>query len=481
MKFRTIGLGRPLATVALLSLTLGACAQTAPYVASRDFAVPTRWAAFAASEPRLRDSGWVASFNSPVLSQLVQEALANNRDLRAAAARLDEARALSRQSGAAVYPTLTADISARSEGNGSSRSSVDASLRSAWEVDLWGRVRGEKLAAGYDAVAAEAIFDSARQSLAGAVAVAWIDVNGNARALDIARQELSARNALLNNVEQRVAAQTLLVVEANSARAEVARARDRVVAAEGELANALRVLEVLTGRYPSGSIKAVSGLPALPRKVPVGLPSQILERRPDLIAAERQVAAAFYRRTEAQAARLPRLSLSGNITARGGSLGDALDPGRIVWELVGNVIAPLIDGGRQAEVVNIRTAKQAEALALYGAKALTAFREVESAIADEDVLRRRLALLNSAASQLEGVVVAERERFEAGEVELSRLDDVRLRYYAALREANTVRVALLRNRVALHLALGGSFATRAPAPVVVAVAEQEVAGVRARP
>jgi len=465
--------GATASRVVLFSVLLVGCAaQTEQYQLTRDISVPSRWAAFAESEPRLIDNGWVASFGSDVLNRLVMDAMASNRDLRAAAARLTEARALARQSGAGVFPTIGAELTATRSGNGTISNTVDATLRAGWEADLWGRLRGETMAAGYEAVAAEAIFEAARQSLAAAVAVAWIEVNGHARSLEISRQELNARRSLLNSIEQGVAAQTILEVEANSARADVARARERVAAAEGELANGLRVLETLTGRYPAGTLNAVSGLPRLPDRVPVGLPAQILERRPDIIAAERGVAAAFYRRNAAQAAQLPRISLSADLTGSGGNLGAALNPEGIVWTLIGNIFAPLVDGGQRAEEVNIRTARQSEALALYGAIALRAFREVETAISDEEVLRRRLGHLNSAATEMERAVATERARFDAGEVELFRLNEARVRYYAALRDANAVRVDLLRNRVALHMALGGSFATLAPiaATEVVAVA-----------
>ncbi len=468
MPLKLVKFLKPAAKIAVLSALLGACAPMGPYVASRDFTVPAHWAAFSQSEPRMADQGWVASFNSSVLNQLVQDAMTSNRDLRAAAARLTEAQALARQSGAGAFPTLDAELGARADGNGSSRSGVVAGLGVNWELDLWGRVQGQRMAAGYEAVAAEAIFEAARQSLAAAVTLAWIDVNGNARALEIARQELTARQSLLNSVEARIEAQEILAVEGNSARADVSRARDRVIASEAAVANGLRVLEVLTGRYPSGRLNAVRGLPALPGRVPVGLPAQILERRPDIIAAERRVAAAFYRRSQAKAAQMPLVSLSGDITRRHGGL----TPDGLVWSLVGNIFAPVIDGGRRAEEVNIRTARQEEALALYGAQALTAFREVETAIADEAALRRRLSLLNSAARELEQAVATERQRFEAGELEAFRLNDLRVRYYEALRDAHAVRVALLRNRVELHLALGGSFVTEAP---VQAASQQDLA------
>ncbi|MDP2084945.1 MAG: efflux transporter outer membrane subunit [Gemmobacter sp.] len=461
--------GGPALRVVAASMLLTACAAGAQnYQPTRLADVPARWSAFSETAPRLVDNGWVASFRSSVLTQLVQDAMAHNRDLRVTAARLAEAQAMARFAGAGGFPSVSATLGGSRTGNGSATSNVDVGLAVNWELDLWGRVRGEAMAAGYEAVAASAIHEAARQSLAAAVAETWIEVNGHARARDIARQEVGVRQALLRGVEDRVAAQAVLAVDANWARAELDRARERQIAAEGDLSNALRVLEVLTGRYPAGRLNAVTGLPQLPGRVPLGLPSQILERRPDIIAAERRVASAFHRLGEAQAARLPRISLSGAMTRSGGSLGAALDPGRLVWTLAGNIIAPLIDGGQRLEAVNIRTAQQAEALALYGAAALTAFREVETAISNEAILRQRLGHLNSAAAQLESAVRSERDRYEAGEAELFRLEEMRVRYYAALRDANAVRVALLRNRVRLHLALGGSFAAPAPAAVVVA-------------
>ncbi|ATX67115.1 efflux transporter outer membrane subunit [Roseinatronobacter bogoriensis] len=465
MPFNAAKAVKPSVKIVILSVMLGACAQPGPFTTTRDFTVPTQWAAFAQSEPRMVDSGWVASFRSPVLNQLVEDAMKSNRDLRAAAARLSEAQAIARQAGAAAMPTLNADLGLRRDGDGRPEDTASGALRMTWEIDLWGRIQGQRMAAGYEAVAAEAIFEAARQSLAATVALAWIDVNGSARSLQIARQELEARQALLASVEQRIEAQEILAVEGNSARADVARARDRVIAAEAAVANGRRALEVLTGRYPSGRLDVVRGLPSLPGSVPVGLPAQILERRPDIIAAERRVAAAFYRSSEAKAARMPSVSLSGAITSQ-------RDPSRLAWSLVGNIFAPILDGGQRAEQVRVRNAQQQEALALYGARALTAFREVESAIADEAALRRRLSLLNSAASELESAVATERQRFEAGELEAFRLNDVRVRYFEALRDAHTVRVELLRNRVALHLALGGSFVTELPA---AAPTQQETA------
>lgn len=277
------------------------------------------------------------------------------------------------------------------------------------------------------------------------------------------------RSRSLNNVEQRIAAQTLLEVDGNIVRSNVARARADVAIAEGNLARSARALEVLLGRYPAAELRSLGGLPAMPRAVPVGLPSQLLERRPDLVARERAVAAAFHRVREAQAARLPSLRLSANLVGNGGSLGDSLDPANIIWTIAGGIIAPLIDGGERAQEVKIRTARQEIALAEYGAATLRAFQEVENALSDERVFAVREAQLGRAVSELSKAVGFEQDRYEAGEIDLTRVDDIVLRYFQLRRDLTNARMARLQNRVALHLALGGSFEARpattaAPAP-----------------
>jgi NodT family efflux transporter outer membrane factor (OMF) lipoprotein len=449
----------------LLATALAACSNTGTGDFSTAPRVPVarNFAAYGAAQPGIVDSGWIHTFRSQILVRLVNEAIANNQDLRAASFRVAEARAIARQSGAPLYPSLTAEVyapdSGRLEVNGQPEPTDNFQSRFdiAWEADVWGRLRGRREAAYIDAAAEVAIFEAVRQSLAAEVTSAWIQVAGDSHQLRLAREELSVRSRMLNNVEQRIAAQTLLEVDGNIVRANVARARARVALAEGNLAHSARVLEVLLGRYPSAELRNLGGLPGMPGRVPVGLPSQLLERRPDLVARERRVAAAFHRVREARAARLPVINLTANLVGNGGNLGNSLDPVNIIWTIAGGIIAPLIDGGERAEEVKVRTARQERALAEYGAAALRAFQEVEDALSNEQVLAQREAQLGRAVNELRSAVDFEQQRYEAGEIDLTRVDDALLRYFESQRDLSDARVARLQNRVALHLALGGSF------------------------
>lgn len=461
----------------LLATALAACSGgsgTGNFSTGPNVPVARNFAAYQAAHPGIVDNGWVRSFRSDILVRLVNEAIANNQDLKVAAFRVAEAQAIARQAGAPMYPGLTASVSAPDSGRvevaGQPEPADDVESRFdvAWEVDLWGRLRGRREAAYLDSASQAAVFEAVRQALAAQVAAAWIQVSGDSRQLRLAREELNLRTRGLGNVEERIAAQTLLEVDGNIMRSNVARARADVALAEGNLARSARVLEVLLGRYPAAELRNLGGLPAMPRAVPVGLPAELLERRPDLVARERMVAAAFHRVREAKAARLPSLVLSANLVGEGGSLGSSLDPANLIWTIAGGIIAPLIDGGARAQEVRVRTARQGAALAEYGAAALRAFQEVEDSLTNERVLAVREAQFSRAVNELSRAVEFEQARYEAGEIDLVRVDDILLRYFQSQRDLTDARMARLQNRVALHLALGGSFEARpaatAPTP-----------------
>jgi len=454
----------------LLTTTfLSACAVGKPpiYANSPDFRVASRWSGFSESEPQLVDNGWLKSFKSARLEALVEEALENNRDIRMASARLAESRARARQAGAQAVPSLTGTFEAGVENELDSatpdRNDFEFGLDVSWEADLWGRIRGDRTAAALDSVAESLLYEYTRQSIAAQVTDYWIVINGNRSLLEISRSEVRSRSRTLENVRARIAELSALGVDENRAAANLALAENRVAEAEGNLAQSIRALEVLLGRYPDAELDVYEALPHVSSRVTVGLPSQLLERRPDVIAADRQVAAAFFRKNEAQAARLPRITLSASLTGPGDTIDAALDPQNIIWRLAGGILAPILDGGALKEEVEVANARQEAALANYGAVALNAFKEVEDALSNQRVMLNRLVHLNRAEREFRAAIRGEEERYEAGEIDLFRLSDTRLDFFNVQRGVVAVRVAYLRNRVQLHLALGGSFEVTPPA------------------
>jgi NodT family efflux transporter outer membrane factor (OMF) lipoprotein len=241
------------------------------------------------------------------------------------------------------------------------------------------------------------------------------------------------------------------------ARASVGSYRDTVRQIDLARTQALRALELLLGRYPAAEIAVADRLAAMPPPVPVGLPSQLLERRPDVVAAERRVAAAFDRVGEAKAAQLPRISL----TASGSNISSDLfvlkDHSNPVWSLGANLVAPLYQGGALRAQVEIRSAEQKQAVAEYARAGLRAFGEVEGALDAERVLRDRDQILEANVRDNGRALELVQVQFRVGSVDQRQVEQRQLSLYAARISRLRVQSELLAQRVNLYLALGGGF------------------------
>jgi NodT family efflux transporter outer membrane factor (OMF) lipoprotein len=404
---------------------------------------------------------WIASFGDQQLSALVEEALAHNSDLELAAARVDQAEAFALRSGAQLRPTLDgfADVS-RGDFGASPANRIDFGLRAAWEADVWGRLSSAARASELDVESARADLVGARHALAAATARAWLLAIAAKERVEVDRQSLAERERVerVTRAHFEVGEQAGVDVDIAVGQTEIARQLDEQ--GRGALRSALQALETLLGRYPSGELEAASRLPEPSAPPPIGLPSQLLERRPDVVAAERAVAAAFERVASADAARLPRITL----TAEGGYANDELsgitDPSNMIWNLAAGLLAPLYDGGRLRADADAARAVRRAVLANYLGVARNAFFEVETALTNEATLRLREASLATAVEHLRAARERSEERYVAGEASILDLDQVHTQLYLAERELVAARADRLLQRVALHLALGGSFETQ---------------------
>ena len=248
------------------------------------------------------------------------------------------------------------------------------------------------------------------------------------------------------------------------ARSSVATYQDVLRQLEAGRDQAIRALELLLGRYPAAAAAPSPRLPGLPTAVPGGLPSELLERRPDVIAAERRVAVAFNRIGEAKAARLPVISLTTGLSAISSELFELKDHDNPVWNAGASLLAPIFRGGALKTQVEIRTAEQKQAIAEYGVVGLRAFGEVESALAAEITAREREQILAGSLSDSQQALDLVQTQFRVGSTDLRFVEQRQL-------ALNATRSALIRvqaeqrvQRVNLHLALGGSFELRPPPP-----------------
>jgi len=214
------------------------------------------------------------------------------------------------------------------------------------------------------------------------------------------------------------------------------------------------------GRYPSAELAARRDLPSLPGAVPAGLPLQMLERRPDMVAAERRVAAAFNRVGEAKAARLPRIVLKANVAALASEIlqlkEDFENP---TGGLGGTLLAPIYQGGQLKAQVKLRTFEQKEAVAQYARLALRALGDVENALAAGQSLAERETMLRQILTDQQRVLELTRIRYRVGSDDLRAVQQQDLSVYAARIALLRIQSEQLSQRANLHLALGGSFET----------------------
>jgi NodT family efflux transporter outer membrane factor (OMF) lipoprotein len=425
-----------------------------------DGAVPGQWTAGRPAPGEVEEQ-WLATFQDPRLEALVAEAIAHNADLRLAAARVEQAAAYVRAAGGELYPAV--DLLARGGGEMSGdNSGLEGVLVSAsWELDLWGRVRYSARGAEDQYSSAEADFEFARQSLAAQVAKSWFLATEAALQRDLLTEVVAAATKLLELADHRWDVGIGSEFDVAAARVNLESYRDRLRQVQLAYEQSLRALELLVGRYPAAEITAPGQFANLAEGTPVGLPSELLERRPDVIAAQKRVAAAFSRVKEAQAARLPRISITGSGSDLTSELFVLQDRDNPVWSIGGSLFAPLFTGGTLKAQVEIRTAEQKQAVAQYVQTARTAFGEVENALSSELALQERETILAASVADAERALRLAEIRYRVGAGDLRSVEQQQLAYHSS--RMNLLRVQAERRvqRVNLHLALGGDFAAGA--------------------
>ncbi len=426
--------------------------------------VPPYWSVSAAAPQPVQS--WLRDFGDSRLNALVAEAISGNFDLQGAAARVETARARAKIAGAGRLPQLDLGLSAarakrstvnavRLPNNPSSSYALDAELQ--WEIDVWGRLGHAARAAVADAEASEADYRAARLSLAANVARRWFDAAEAEQQVQLAERTAESFQDSLAIVEEQFRRGIGDALDVRLARANYASAVSNLDARLRVRDTSLRALETLLGRYPLGGLQPGEALPAIDRPVPAGLPSQLLTRRPDLIAAERRLAASGERLSDARKNRLPRFFLTASGGTVSDSLHDLLDWDFLVWSLLGNVTQPLFQGGRLNAEQALARAEDRDAWTRYAQSVLNAFQEVETALAAEALLAAEDAALVVAAAESREAADLALDRYREGLTGIITLLESQRRAFTAESTQLSVRNQRLQNRINLHLALGGDF------------------------
>jgi NodT family efflux transporter outer membrane factor (OMF) lipoprotein len=402
------------------------------------------------------------ALGDPELDALVERALAGNLTLRAAWARLDQVRALAVKAGVGRYPVVQgeADASGTLAKSGNSFT-ASIGVAASYEVDLWGRVRSTRDAARIDVLASRETLQAAAISLAAEVAVAWFQQVERAAQLELLRRQIAVNEQVHELVMARFQ-------KAQGAAADVLSQRQLLESLRGEQAQAVATqrtyhhqLAVLLARPPGDRVapsrSAFHPLPPLPR---VGVPSELLQRRPDVRAAFHQVQAADRRVAAALADRYPKLSLTAAVSLSGGY--NRVQFWSWLANLGANLLAPLFDAGqRKAEVERTRAVAR-EALGTYGQTVLTALREVEDALVKESGLLAQRASQERQRALATMVIEQTRASYAGGVESYLRVLDALLRHQTLERSLVALERDLRVNRVALCRALAGSWHLERP-------------------
>jgi NodT family efflux transporter outer membrane factor (OMF) lipoprotein len=454
---------------------LSACALEAPPKpedirpqAMPNVAVPAQWALEGTATGPVAGS-WLATFGDARLQALVTEAMAYNPDLRVAAARVEVASEYVNLADSTLYPQVNLLARGGGQTGGDASGIQGIGLYADWELDLWGRVRSERAAAtaSYESVVADTEY--ARQSVAALVAKSYFLAVEASLQLGLAEQMVAAAGQLAALAEQRQRIGKGDGYDAALARANAETFRDTVEHFRYAREQSLRALETLIGRYPAADVEVATQFAQTPGPVPAGLPSELLERRPDVVAAERRIAAAFYGVQEAKAARLPRIALTGNVSDISSDLFVLQDRDNPVWSAGASLVLPVFNAGALQSQVRIRTAEQKQAVAEYGRIGARTFGEVEDALSAEFAAARREKVLGRAVAENENALKLAQIRNDVGSGDLRGVRQQQLAAYGARAALVRVQAERLVQRVNLHLALGGGFeAATATAPVAQA-------------
>jgi len=412
--------------------------------------------------------GWVDDFESARLTSLVGEAVSENYNLAAGRSRVLQVLERARVANAARIPSVDGGLSASRSQNlrGAAFRTVTASnynltLDLSWEVDLWGRVKNLRDQQLDLAVAETNIYEWSRLSLAATVVKTAMEIAESHEQIRIARENLKSLKTNLNILDSRLeagAGDDRTALDISLSRADVARANSSILVEQRQIDSARRSMEILLGRYPKGEIEALSSLPRMGRRIPAGLPSELLLRRPDLLAAEAQVDAKLNDVAANRKALLPAFRL----TSRGGTSNttvfeDLFNIQNLIWNIGGNLTRPIYAGGQLRADIRLSEHERDELVANYADKALTAFREVETALSSENYLVKQMEALQVAVTEARRAEKLSLSQYEKGLTDIITLLESERRYFTAQSSLLQVKLQLLQNRVDLYLALGGDF------------------------
>lgn len=451
-------------SLVLLFLLLTGCSMFSNRPLPDDLVdLPENWSS-SSEEGKNLSEGWLKEFGYPKLSALVQEAFNKNPTLESQLAAVKIAQIQSVLAGADRLPQLSSGFGTsrnkRSSTNGYALSSAyntsyNFSLDLSWEVDVWNRVGNEVKAALYDEVVEDADFKGAQLSLAANITKVWFDGIEAQQQLALSQRTVDNYRSTLQIIERGYDYGLYRALDVRLARSNLLGAVSRQQTYRIVKDDAVRTLEVFLGRYPSASLKFPEKLLTLSEPIQAGIPINLLNRRPDIVAATARYNAQDQRHTAAKKNRLPAIRLAGSSGMTSSDLTDLVDTDFLVWNFVSGITQPLFQGGRLDALRDEAAIRLQQAEADYKQTVLQAFKEVETLLSSAKWLHiQEKSLVETTLETTEAELLAN-EDYISGLTDINTLLQTQRDAFVAESSLLAVKKARLQNRVNLYLALGG--------------------------
>jgi outer membrane protein, multidrug efflux system len=422
------------------------------------------------------DSAWWGAFGDEKLDSVIAGAFLYNHSLQAAAARMEAAEAQKTIAGSGLFPSLDIGASgSRSKrnlagfpssfnrvGGGSSgvleynTNSFGVSANVGWELDLWGKVRNARSAAAANFEASQADYEGFKLSLAAQTIKAWFAAIDAAKQLDLSQSNLESYQLSQDRIFARYEKGLRPSLDYRFSKSSVAVAESQMYQRMQQSDQSKRQVELLLGRYPAAKIDLSKKLPLKLSDIPEGIPANLLERRPDIIAAERRLAAAQCNVSAAKAALFPSIRLTGSGGTSTNDLADILNMDFSVWSIAANVLQPIFQGGRLRANIKLNEALQKQAFAAYADIVLRAYAEVESILAADQYLKKQEEAIRISKDEAVAAKELSEDRYYKGLADIITLLESRRQANNAKSQLLTIRRLQLENRVDFFLALGGA-------------------------
>lgn len=452
----------------LLGLTLTGCA-VGPDFKQPDEKLPATWSSgkqlTVAADPAAL-ARWWRKFHDPQLNSLVEQAVETNLDVKIAAARLKQARADTQAAAASFWPWLNASgnaaeshVDGSGPGSGTFRSYRGA-LSAAWELDFFGGNRRSVESAKAREAAAAADLDAARLAMAAEVAMSYCQLRSIQDQLEVANRNLHIQQRSAKITHERRGAGFASDLDVVNSDALVSNTQAQIPSLESAARKTAHAIAVLLGRPPAdllGLLNNGGAVPVASAKVPAGIPSDLLRRRPDIRSAEANAHAATARIGVAVADLFPKFSLNGSVNQQSAKLSDWLSPSARVSSYGPGFNWALFQGGSIQANIRVQQALRDEALLNYRKTVLTALQEVEDAmVSGSNEVKRRASLVDAVAANRRAVELST-QLYTAGQTDFINVLNAQRSLYQSESELTLSNLALSTDLITLYKALGGGW------------------------